>query len=388
MSFLIKGIDEDFSLKSIQEVGFDHSYANKAVDKYNFRLLKIYNLTPQQASILKQTALSAGCDCAVHREVITCKVEKSDAILGGSIAQIKQVASKLKHQPFSLVKLSDCLLKNLDARLLPLDIRGQVFDWSKTYLMGILNVTPDSFSDGGKYFSSEDALTQAKELAQSSDIIDIGGESTRPYSQEIDPSEEIKRVCPVITSIRENGIDTPISIDTRNAETAKQAILAGADIINDVSGGVWDAAMLDVASEFQVPFILMHSIGTPQNMQDNPHYEKVVDEVYLDLSKKIDTALKKGIKKEKIIVDIGIGFGKNTDHNLELLSRISEFKSLGCPLLAGISRKSFISKDMPVEEKDIITLAINSFLAEKGVNILRVHNPQLHRKPLSFIDRL
>lgn len=390
MPFLIKEINQNSLKQSIQEVGFDSSYIEKVLDKYQFKLLKIFDLTPQQASILKQSALSVGADCAVHREVITCKVDKTDAILGGSYEQIKKIAQKLKQQPFSLGKLADCLCSNLENHLEPIVLREKVLDWSKTYLMGILNITPDSFSDGGKYFSLDDAIYKARELALYSDILDIGGESTRPNALQVDVEEEIKRVCSVIMSIRDKGIDIPISIDTRNAKTAKQALLAGADIVNDVSGGIWDAEMIEVVSEFQSPFILMHSIKTPETMQENPQYDKVVDEIYLNLSSKIENALSKGIKKNKIIIDIGIGFGKNLEHNLELLKRIFEFKSLNCPLLVGVSRKSFMNKIVPLDfdENDIATLSLNSFLASEGVNILRVHNPKIHKKSLMIIDRL
>jgi len=388
VGFLIKEISQNNLRNSVQEVGFEAGYVEKVLPKYTFRLFKVFDLSPQQASILKQTALSVGCDCAVHREVITCKIDKTDAVLGGTVSQLCQIASKLKAQPFSLSKLSAELLFHIEAQLSPIALRGKVFDWSKTYLMGILNVTPDSFSDSGKYFSPEAAIAQAKELAKYSDIIDIGGESTRPFSQKVDSEEEIKRIVPIITSIREQGVELPISIDTRNAETARLALSAGADIVNDVSGGVWDSSMLDVVAEFQAPFILMHSLGAPDSMQQNPTYERVVDEVYLDLESKIKNAVQKGVAKEKIIVDIGIGFGKTQEHNIELLSRVSEFKSLGCPILVGVSRKSFITDAATIEEKDLATLAINSCLATRGVDILRVHNPQLHQKSIAFIDRL
>jgi len=388
MPFIVKEIVSDFELQSIQEVGFDTSYVQKAVDKYRFKLFKIFDLTPQQASILKQTALSLGADCAVHKEVITCKAAKTDAILGGSINQIEQIVQKLKQQPFSLAKLADDIISSLNISFEPISVRSKIFDWSKTYLAGILNVTPDSFSD--RCLSLDEAVLKAGNLALHSDILDIGGESTRPGATKVDVEEEIKRIYPVITSIRDKGIDIPISIDTKNAKTAKIALSAGADIVNDVSGGVWDDEMLDVISEFQAPFILMHCVGTPEDMQKNPCYDRVVDEVYLDLSSKIENAVSKGVSKNKIIVDVGIGFGKNLEHNLELLRRISEFKSLGCPLMVGVSRKSFMGKITPLEndEKDIATLSVNSYLASCGVNILRVHNPNLHKKSLAILDRL
>lgn len=388
MTFLLKEISENYIQSSIQEVGFDSLYAPKVTNKYVFRLFKIFGLTPQQASVLKQTALSCGSDCAVHREVLTCRIEKSDVVLGGSVSQLEQIAAKLRGQPFSLSKLADDLICHLELKLSPIELRGKVFDWSKTYLMGILNVTPDSFSDGGRYLSPQDALSRAQELAKYSDILDVGGESTRPGAPKVEIEEEINRIVPVITSLREQGLGLPISVDTRNAKTARAALLAGADIVNDVSGGAWDESMLDVVAEFQAPFVLMHSVGTPDIMQQNLCYDNLVDEVYCDLSSKIDNAVRHGVAKDKIIVDIGIGFGKTQEHNLELLRRVSEFKSLGCPLLVGVSRKSFITDAKTLEEKDLATLAINSVLATRGVDILRVHNPQLHQKSLEIIDRL
>lgn len=388
--FFIKEINDSFVKESIEEVGFDPSYLKKVLDKYKFKLLKIFDLTPQQASILKQSALSVGADCAVHREVITCQVEKTDVVLGGSYDQIRKIAQKLKQQPFSLSKLADCLLSQLEIQIEPIFFRDKVLDWSKTYLMGILNVTPDSFSDGGEYLALDDAIYRARELALYSDILDIGGESTRPNAQKIDVDEEIKRVCPVIRAIREGGLDIPISIDTRNAKTAKQALLEGADIVNDVSGGVWDNEMLDVVSEFQSPFVLMHSIKTPLDMQENPEYERLVDDIALDLAMKIEKAISHGVSKDKIIIDIGIGFGKKLEHNLELLKRIAEFKSFGCPLLVGVSRKSFLTEivSLDFDQKDTATLALNSYLVFQGVNILRVHNPQLQKKSLMIMDRI
>lgn len=391
MVFSVKEIAEGFEKISIDEVGFDVSYIDKVVGKYQFKLFKIFDLTPQQATIIKQLALSIGTDAAVHREVITCKVDKCDVVLGGSKRQIEKICDKLKFQPFGLTNLADDLISIISDELRPLKIRDNIFDWgNKTYLMGILNVTPDSFSDGGDFIELESAVAQAEKLSLCSDIIDIGGESTRPYSEEVSIDDEVSRVCPVIKSIRGKGILTPISIDTRNAKTAKESIKAGADIINDVSGGTWDDKMFDVVAEYQVPYVLMHSVGTPQDMQNNPNYKKIVDDVYLDLSFKIENAISRGVKKENLIIDIGIGFGKNLEHNLELLKRLREFKSLGCPLLAGVSRKSFMSKivDIDLDEKDISTLAINSLLVSKGVDIVRVHNPSLHKKPLAIIDKL
>ncbi|MFA6989781.1 MAG: dihydropteroate synthase, partial [Candidatus Gastranaerophilaceae bacterium] len=261
--YKIRKISPYMAKIAIEEIGFDKSYINTAVEKYKFLLLKISDLSCPQATIIKQLALSTGADCAVHREVITNKVEKTDLILGASISQIKKIADKLQYQPFKLQILSTELTSFLKNEIISLKIRNTVFDWQKkTYIMGILNITPDSFSDGGKYFSQNDAFLHFQQLIQDgAAIIDIGGESTRPFSDEIPTDEEIKRVIPVIKKIRETNADIPVSIDTRNSKTARMAIEAGADIINDVSGFDWDKDMVKIVAEYQVPVVIMHSLG-------------------------------------------------------------------------------------------------------------------------------
>jgi dihydropteroate synthase len=392
-SFKIRKIAPVAAKQAIAEIGFDKSYIHKAIDKYDFFLLKIQDLTCPQSTILKQLALSAGADCAVHREVLTHRIEKTDVVLGATVSQYKKIAEKLKHQPFKLSLLSEELKIFLKAEPATIKIRNTVFDWKKkTYIMGILNITPDSFSDGGKFYAQNDAIEHFRQLVeQGADIIDIGGESTRPFSEKVPVEEEIARVIPVIKAIRKINSDIAISIDTRNAKTAKMAIEAGADIINDISGFDWDKEMVKVAAETQAPIIIMHSLDDPQKMQINPVYEQnIVDAIIEKLFKKTELAINAGIKKENIILDAGIGFGKTLEHNLEIIKRIEEFSSLGFATLAGVSRKSVITKilNLPPEESEEANISLASYMASKGVNILRVHDVEKHVKALKALDRV
>ena len=252
--------------------------------------------------------------------------------------------------------------------------------FSRTYIMGILNITPDSFSDGGKYFD-EDILLQkiivdavAME-SEGADFIDVGGESTRPGSRKISADEEIKRVIPVISEIKKH-ISIPISIDTYKSEVADEALKAGAVIVNDISGFQFDSKMAEVTKKHNASCILMHIKGTPQNMQINPVYDGLVSEIKEYLSISISKA--KNADIEQIIIDpgIGLGFGKTFYHNIEIIKRIGEFKTLGYPILLGLSKKRFINEiyKSTTEERTIGTMAANVVGIINGANILRVHN--------------
>lgn len=247
---------------------------------------------------------------------------------------------------------------------------------NKPLIMGILNVTPDSFSDGGKYYAHSLALEKAEQIiADGADIIDIGGESTRPGADEVDEAEEIKRVIPVIEEIRKTHKDITISVDTTKYEVAKLAVDAGADIINDISGLNNDIRLAELSAKYDKWLVLMHIKGKPRTMQNNPHYDNPVREIFEELKQKIEFAKSKGVKK--IIADVGIGFGKTYEHNIELLKNHSEFAKLGVPLLLGISRKSFIGKMLGIknpEKRDLPTLLIHALLISQNTDIIRVHD--------------
>jgi dihydropteroate synthase len=244
-------------------------------------------------------------------------------------------------------------------------------------MMGILNVTPDSFSDGGQLTSVDAAVARALQMeADGADVIDIGGESTRPGAQPVSLSEELQRTIPVVQALR-GQLQAPMSIDTTKAEVARQALESGAEIVNDISGLTFDPRMLDVCREYDAGICLMHIQGTPQTMQQNPSYTNVTAEVIEFLQQQVDRCLMAGIRPERICVDPGIGFGKTADHNLQLLASVQRFQQeLQRPVLIGHSRKRFLAKVLgrTVEERDAGTIGVSFALAEQGVDFLRVHD--------------
>lgn len=378
--FILREIKDTDIEKEINAIGFDKSYSHKAKEKFEYKNIKIYSLTPAMANILKQTALSVGCDCATHREVITGKIENSNCILGGSVSQIKKIAEKLKFQPFGLKELG----KKLENSCPPLAGGPKsMISRRGTKLVGILNLTTNSFSDGGMYNDFEKAKEHLLELiSDGADIIDIGAESTKPYSSPVSPKEQLEKLLPIIDFAKNK---TTISIDTRSAIVAEECINAGANIINDVSGFDYDEKMVDVIAKHNIPIIIQHSQGTPETMQISPHYNNLIEDIFLNLKKKIDFAHSKNIKN--IIIDPGIGFGKTKEDNFEIIKRIEEFQSLNCPIMLGISRKSLL--DMPNADnlaKDIYTTAINALAIERNVDYIRVHNIKMHRKLIDLMD--
>ena len=247
----------------------------------------------------------------------------------------------------------------------------------KTLVMGIINVTPDSFSDGGKYVKIKNAINHAKKMVDDgADIIDVGGESTRPGAEEVSSLEELRRVIPVVESIRLNFPDILISIDTTKSVVAHEAVKAGADIINDVSGLNSDSGMVGVVANLKVPIIIMHMKGNPKNMQTNPKYKNLISEITSFFEKKIKIATELGINRDLIIIDPGIGFGKTINHNFEIISKLKEFSKLNLPIMIGPSRKSFIGKtlNLPVESRIEGTSATITASILNGANIVRVHD--------------
>lgn len=360
--FILKEIHNTDLEKELEIIGFDKTYIKKACEKFEYKNLKIFDLTLPQANILKQTALSVGADCATHRETITAKVDKTDCILGGSLAQLEKIANKLKSQPFGLKTLGEKLLENNR-------------NYSKTEIVGILNLTKDSFSDG--FYDFDSAVEHLQEL-DGADIIELGAESTRPGYTPVGDDEQLEKLIPMIKHIGKNAV---ISIDTQSSNVAKTCLELGADIINDISGFDHDPNMPDVIAQFGAKVVIQHSKDVTDDM------ETFIDKIYLDLKEKIDLAVSKGISKDKIIIDVGIGFGKNRKQNFELLKRIEEFYPLGCPVMVGISRKSLLDmKDKDNIVKDIYTLALNTLLIDKKVDYIRVHNVKLHRDLLTMLN--
>jgi len=260
----------------------------------------------------------------------------------------------------------------------------------RTVIMGILNVTPDSFSDGGSFFHSEEAVAQALQMQQDgADIIDIGGESTRPGSAPVTLDEELDRVIPIIEKLAPE-LQIPISIDTYKAGVARQALQAGAKIVNDISGLRFDPQMASTIANFNAGVVIMHIKGAPRDMQKNPYYNDVIAEISEYLTASADLAIHEGIKKAQIVIDPGIGFGKRLEDNLEIIRNLAKFKILGYPLLVGPSRKSFIGAilDLPVEQRLEGTIAASAACILNGANILRVHDVLEIKRAATLIDKL
>ena len=256
-----------------------------------------------------------------------------------------------------------------------INIKGNLLDLNKPKIMGILNVTPDSFFDGGLYNTEKKVDVQVMKMIEDGmDILDVGGYSSRPGAKEISINEEIDRVIPVVKFLRKTYPELILSVDTFRSKVARNCLDLGIDIINDISAGCIDKNILDVVAEYNCPYIMMHMKGTPQTMQINPEYENLIKELLIYFAKRIYLAREKGIID--IIVDPGFGFGKTLDHNYTIMKKIENFKLLDLPILVGISRKSFITKQLDIDKKDSLngTTALNMYFLEKNVNILRVHD--------------
>jgi len=365
----------------MEEVGVHRDGVDIMLSKASHRLLKLEQVDVRAANIIKQEILSRGGEAAVSWSVYAlAKNARSDVLLMGTIKQLEELYHKLKLQPFGLADIAEEIKEardNFDAARRDVKVGKTEMNFGeRTYVMGVLNVTPDSFSDGGKFLDEEGAVSRGiKMVEDGADIIDIGGESTRPGAKRVGAEEELKRVVPVVEKLAAK-IDKPISVDTYKSEVARRALDAGAALVNDISALRMDDDMAPLLAERDAPVILMHMRGTPQNMQENPTYKSVMGEIISFLRERLQLARSKGIKMENILVDPGIGFGKTVQHNLEILRKLVELKSLGCPVVVGTSRKSFIGHtlDLPVEERLEGTAATVALSAANGANIVRVHD--------------
>ena len=326
-------------------------------------------LQPRQAEYVKQELLSLGGECAVSG--VTDDEELVDVVLMGTLAQYRRLTQKLDDQPYGLGPLADDLRATLG---IGTDPDHQGYPWEDgTAVMGILNVTPDSFHDGGRYESVEDAIERAEGMVEAGvDIVDVGGESTRPGADPVSAETECERVCPVVERLAD--LDVLVSVDTRKAEVARAALKAGADVLNDVSG-LADPEMRLLAAEHGVPVVVMHSIEAPVDPTSEVEYDDVVQDTIDALAERVLLAEKAGLDRSQIIVDPGLGFGKSRHENFELLGRLDEFHALGCPVLVGHSHKSMFDLVEPHDgDRTAPTVAATALAAEHGANIVRVHD--------------
>jgi len=384
-----RGVKEE-----LRKIGVSREGEKILSQKTHLYLIKLEGISSQAANLLKQEMLSVSGDAAIKREVVAFTTSRSDVLLIGTQAQYKRILPRLRWQPFNLPILSDKIeeaLKNFKRENFILPFKGSSLDLTKKVaVMGILNLTPDSFYDGGKYTQEKEALRRVEEMiSQGADIIDVGGESTRPGAKREEIEEEIRRVIPVIERIKAL-FQVPISVDTYKAGVAKKAIEAGADMVNDISGLRFDEKLPRVIAKYKVPLVVMHIKGTPRDMQDNPHYDSLMGEIISYLAQSIRIAEEAGVDKEKIILDPGIGFGKTTEHNLEIINRLSELRSLGRPILIGVSRKSFIGNvlNLPLKERLEGSLAAVSLAVSQGARIVRTHDVKETRRAVDLTQAI
>jgi len=349
-------------------------------------LIKLKGIPLKEAFLIKQGMLSKGGEAALEKDVISFKKKTTDILLMGTLRQYKDVLGSFRKQPFNLPQLGVQIKEVMDNFE-----RGEGYHLSgkrelrcgratfrlgrRTYIMGVLNLTPDSFSGDG-IIDQDAALSQAKRFEQEgADIIDVGGESTRPGAETVPLDEELKRVIPVLKRLVKE-IKVPVSIDTYKPEVAEPALKLGASMVNDISGLRGDKRMAKLVAKYDVPVVIMHIKGTPKNMQENPQYLDLLSEIKEYLEKSISRAEKEGVDPQKIIIDPGIGFGKTLEHNLEIIRKLKEFKSLGKPILIGTSRKSLIGKvlNLPVGERLEGTAATVALSISNGADFVRVHD--------------
>lgn len=364
------------------------------VDEYGIRIMapkaysytvKINNLSPINANIIKQEMLSLGGDLAVPRDILTGKLKRADCLLIANLSQLNRLTQKLKIQPFGLHKIAEELNITLSNHLKnSYLIKARSFKIRVTdrpIIMGILNLTPDSFSNDGLYkgFLNAADLNRICEYTErlindGAGIIDIGGESSRPGARPVSSKEELKRTIPIIKLLVKR-IKVPISIDTNKPQVAEQALDNGASIVNDITG-LKNCKMRKIIAKHRAACVIMHMLGMPSNMQDNPKYNSLIDDIIAFLNSRAEEALNSGIDKNSIIIDPGIGFGKTAKDNTQILKRLSEFKSLGYPLLIGPSRKSFIGRILNTPPQSRLNGTISTCVLglRNGANIFRVHD--------------
>lgn len=363
--------------RHLSEIDVSDEDIEKISDMFLYCTVKLEGVDTRAANLMKTSIESLGGGLAMRKEAREFTVRETDVIISGSRHTLRLLATRLKGEPFGLdaiaAEIASCI--SIGARIMTWGTRTLDFA-SKTYVMGILNCTPDSFYPSSRASTLKDALKAAREMIEAGvDIIDVGGESTRPGSDGVSLEEEIHRVIPVVQSLRAES-DVMISVDTRKKEVAERALDAGVDIINDISGLRHGDELARLVARRKVPIVLMHMRGTPKTMQRHASYKNTISEILRELQPSIAAAIGAGIDPEMIIIDPGIGFGKRIQDNLRIIKELASLKSLNFPILIGLSRKSFIGEilDRPVEKRLIGTITANTLAILNGANIIRVHD--------------
>ncbi len=387
--YLIKKDNVDFH-NTIKNIGVDPYCIDLLNNKTKLPIFYLKDIKIEQANILKQTALTVGCDVAIHRNVISGTKKISDAVMICTYSQLMKIKNKLNNQPFSLEKILNTMLDIFNYKDEWLINGNNILEKKDFVIMGILNITPDSFYDGGKYNDIKSILNHCESMIlDGADIIDIGGESTRPFSEEVPLEKERNRVIPIIKEIRKHFPDILISIDTYKSSIAEESLDNGANIINDISGFNFDKKILKIIKKYNASSIAMHIKGTPKDMQKNPKYENLLFEITDYLQESVENAIEHDIDINTIAIDPGIGFGKTVDDNYTIINSLYILKSLKRPILMGTSNKSFIGKylDLPVNERIEGTIASNVISFINGAKIFRVHNVKENVRALKIISK-
>ena len=350
--------------------------------------LELRDISPEFTSEIKRVLLKEN-EFLYHYK--NDKNNMVDLLISGSIALFKRISKQiLSDEDMDLGNTMRNVIRNYEEYEQKVyKIGVQEFNFHRAYVMGILNVTPDSFSDGGKHFDKDVAVNYGLQLfGDGADILDIGGESTRPGAGEVSAEEELNRILPVIKSIIATRMDAVISVDTTKPLVAEEALKSGAKIINDISGLTLNPGLLNVVKQYNASLIIMHLKGNPRTMQKNPEYENLIQEIYDFLFTQSQKAVKAGVNN--IFIDPGIGFGKTIDHNFEIIKRIGDFKSLGFPLVIGNSRKSFIGKTLSLEpeERDSASAVVNAVSINNGARIIRTHNVKYGVQTIKLINKI
>jgi len=358
-------------------------------DKFFYCTIKLEGIDTRAAKLMKTHLETLGGGLAMRKEADELTVRETDVIITGSRHTLRLLAARLKGEPFGLDGIGEEIAACTAGGNRVMSWGNRMLDFAHTtYVMGILNCTPDSFFPASRSTTIKDALKTAHEMIEAGvNIIDVGGESTRPGSEGVTEEEEIRRVIPVIHALRD-GSDVMISVDTRKKGVAERALDAGADIVNDISGLRHNEELARLVARRSVPVVLMHMRGTPKTMQKQVHYKNTISEILRELQASISAAMGAGIAPELIIVDPGIGFGKRIQDNLRLIRELASLKALNFPILIGLSRKSFIGEilDRPVERRLIGTITANTLAIINGANIIRVHDVAEAVEMVKIID--
>lgn len=391
---MILRVSKNRIVQELQNIGVSKISEALMLPKAEIIPLKVLKVRTPAANIIKQEMLACGGECAVNAGTITCEYKHTDILLLGTKKHYKRLIEKLQMMPFfGLEKLTEELIKQLAAQKVQTQLGdGRILDYNHVVVMGILNVTPDSFYAGSRVNHITDVVKRAeKMLVDGAEVLDIGGESTRPGSDAVSQDEELKRVLPVIEALRKEFPQSILSIDTYHAKTAEAALEAGVDILNDISAATADTAMADLALQWQAPIILMHMRGTPKNMQANTEYANVVEEVACYLQEKAESLRRLGLAKNKIILDSGIGFAKQKEHNLQLLQNLSTLTGAGYPVLLAASRKTTIGQvlgELPPEERLEGTLATSCQAVYEGAQMIRVHDVKENVRVVRMLEAI